>query len=63
MARRGNEGGIGKKHAETVETAHWLRSETQVNSSCFIFLQLEGICMEGLSSILMFSKPTNGGKN
>ena len=48
VVRRRNEGGIGKKHAETIETAHWLRSETQLNSCCYIFLQLEGICMEAL---------------
>ena len=49
VVRQGNKGGIGKKHAERVDTAHWLRSETQLNSCCFIFfLQLEGICMEAL---------------
>ena len=52
MARRGNEGGIGKKNGEKLR-AHWLRSETQVNT-VVLFFTLDGICMEALYKHVKF---------
>ena len=59
VARRGNEG-------KRREAAHWLRSETQVNSVVLFFTvgwHLHGNAICEVLFFVLFSKPTNGGKN